>query len=75
MAWGSADRIATWLVCCLTVLALAAPLWSPPVGAVLRRLESALAAEVFEHPGSVVQDAAGCGPGAVRAELTGRRGR
>ncbi|MGW6286368.1 hypothetical protein [Streptomyces sp. NPDC055107] len=76
MSWRSADRIAAWLVFCLTVLGLAAPLWLAPAGTVLRRLESALAAEVFEHPGFVVQAAAGRGPcAAVPAELSGRRGR
>ncbi|WP_405499677.1 hypothetical protein [Streptomyces anulatus] len=76
MSWRDADRIATWIVCCLTALALAAPPWSPPAGTVLRRLESALVAELFEHPGSVVQAAAGRGPcAAVPAELTGRRDR
>ncbi|MEV5582997.1 hypothetical protein AB0L39_31100 [Streptomyces parvus] len=36
-----------WTLCCLTVLALAAPLWAQPVGAVLERMQDAALCELY----------------------------
>ncbi|MCQ1581203.1 hypothetical protein [Streptomyces parvus] len=71
MSRPSVDLFVAWALCCLTVLALAAPLWAAPVGAVLERIQGAAVSELYEQSATEFLSLAGRGPGAGGAELAG----
>ncbi|MFG3398949.1 hypothetical protein [Streptomyces parvus] len=72
MSRPSVDLFVAWALCCLTVLALAAPVWTPPASVVLERIANASLPELYEQSAAEFLSLAGRGSAAGGAEL-GRR--
>ncbi|MFF5894035.1 hypothetical protein ACFY72_35500 [Streptomyces globisporus] len=52
MSRPSVDLFVAWALCCLTVLALTAPVWTPSVGAALEQISDASFTELYEQSGT-----------------------
>ncbi|MEV7643359.1 hypothetical protein AB0O32_25835 [Streptomyces rubiginosohelvolus] len=52
MSRPSVDLFVAWALCCLTVLALTAPVWTPPVGTALEQISDASFTELYEQSGT-----------------------
>ncbi|MFD8476352.1 hypothetical protein ACFV2E_30600 [Streptomyces globisporus] len=73
MSRPSVDLFVAWALCCLTVLALTAPVWTPPASAVLERVTDASLSELYEQSAAEFLSLSGRGSAAGEAELVGRR--